>query len=127
MFEQGMGVDQDMNQAFAWYRKAANGGDAEGEYRTAWSLDVDSGDVDSTAMATAVEWYRKAAEQDNHAAQMFMGFAYATGKGVARDDVEAYKWLTLSNGWGYDTPATLAELESRMTKAEISEAKQRVE
>ena len=46
---------------------------------------------------------------------------------MARDDVEAYKWLTLSNGWGYDTPATLAELESRMTKGEISEAKQRVE
>jgi hypothetical protein len=127
MFEQGMGVDKDMNQAFAWYRKAADGGDAEGEYRTGWSLDVDSGDVDSTAMATAVEWYRKAAEQNNHAAQMFMGFAYATGKGVARDDVEAYKWLTLCNGWGYDTPATLAELESRMTKAEISAAKQQAE
>lgn len=127
MYEQGMGVNRDMNQAFAWYRKAADGGDAEGEYRTGWSLDVDSGDVDSTAMATAVEWYRKAAEQNNHAAQMFMGFAYATGKGAARDDVEAYKWLTLSNGWGYDTPATLAELESRMTKGEISDAKQRVE
>jgi hypothetical protein len=127
MYEQGMGVDRDMNEAFAWYRKAADGGDAEGEYRTGWSLDVDSGDVDTAAMATAVEWYRKAAEQDNHAAQMFMGFAYATGKGVARDDVEAYKWLTLSNGWGYDTPATLTELESRMTKAKLSEAKQRVE
>ncbi|HXE59533.1 MAG TPA: toll/interleukin-1 receptor domain-containing protein [Gemmatimonadaceae bacterium] len=127
MFEQGMGVNRDMNQAFAWYRKAADGGDAEGEYKTGWSLDVDSGDVDSTAMATAVEWYRKAAEQDNHAAQMFVGFAYATGKGAARDDVEAYKWLSLSNNWGYDTPATLAELESRMTKGEISEAKQRVE
>ncbi|MGH7624806.1 MAG: TIR domain-containing protein [Gemmatimonadaceae bacterium] len=127
MYEQGMGAHQDMNQAFAWYRKAADGGDAEGEYKTGWSLDVDSGDVDGTAMATAVEWYRKAAEQDNHAAQMFVGFAYATGKGEARDDVEAYKWLTLSNGWGYDTPATLAELESRMTKGEISEAKQRVE
>jgi len=58
---------------------------------------------------------------------MFVGVAFATRKGVARDDVEAYKWLTLSNGWGYDTPATLAELESRMTKGEISEAKQRVE
>ena len=127
MYEQGMGVHQDMNEAYAWYRKAADGGDAEGEYKTGWSLDVDSGDVDSTAMATAVEWYRKAAEQDNHAAQMFVGFAYATGEGAARDDVEAYKWLTLSNGWGYDTPANLAELESRMTKAEVSEAKQRVE
>ena len=127
MFEQGMGVNQDMNQAFAWYRKAADGGDAEGEYKTGWSLDVDSGDVDSTAMATAVEWYRKSAEQNNHAAQMFLGFAYATGKGAARDDVQAYKWLTLSNGRGYDTPATLAELESRMTKGEISEAKQKAD
>ena len=78
-------------------------------------------------MAAAVEWYRKAAEQDNHAAQMFVRFAFATGKSAARDDVEAYKWLTLNNGWGYDTPAKLAELESRMTKGEISEARQRVE
>jgi hypothetical protein len=55
IYEQGVGVHKEMNQAFAWYRKAADGGDAEGEYKTAWSLDVDSGDVDSTAMATAVE------------------------------------------------------------------------
>jgi TPR repeat protein len=58
---------------------------------------------------------------------MFVGFAYATGKGAARDDVEAYKWLTLAGDRGFEAPANLAELESRMTKGESSEARQRVE
>jgi hypothetical protein len=36
----------------------------------------------------AVEWYRKAAEQNNAEAQSDLGECYAWGRGVAKDEVE---------------------------------------
>jgi len=40
----------------------------------------------------AVEWYRKAAEQNNAEAQFNLGICYDNGRGVTKDLVEAYKW-----------------------------------
>ena len=40
----------------------------------------------------AVKWYRKAAEQNLAEAQYNLGIYYATGQGVAKDEVEAVKW-----------------------------------
>src|ERR1044071_1679725 len=40
----------------------------------------------------AVNWYRKAAEQNLAAAQYNLGVSYAHGEGVAKDPAEAAKW-----------------------------------
>ncbi|HOH39553.1 MAG TPA: tetratricopeptide repeat-containing serine protease family protein [Verrucomicrobiota bacterium] len=40
----------------------------------------------------AVEWYRKAAEQNLVKAQFYLGICYSQGQGVAKDEVEAVKW-----------------------------------
>jgi TPR repeat protein len=50
----------------------------------------EAGLVSNTEDATAQ--YRKEAEQGNANAQLFLGWAYANGQGVAKDDVEAVKW-----------------------------------
>lgn len=42
---------------------------------------------------TAVEWFRKAAELGDFAAQRNLGYLYLKGKGVKKDKVEARKWL----------------------------------
>jgi hypothetical protein len=42
----------------------------------------------------AVKWYRKAAEQNYAGAQFNLGFCYANGQGVAKDNVEGYKWFS---------------------------------
>jgi TPR repeat protein len=39
-----------------------------------------------------VKWYRKAAEQNYAVAQNNLGFCYAQGEGVAKDQAEAAKW-----------------------------------
>jgi TPR repeat protein len=40
----------------------------------------------------AAKWFRLAAEQGAMLAQRYLGFMYANGQGVARDDREAVKW-----------------------------------
>jgi hypothetical protein len=40
----------------------------------------------------AVEWYRKAAEQNYTPAQSNLGWCYDNGCGVAKDYIEAVKW-----------------------------------
>ena len=41
----------------------------------------------------AVNWYRKAAEQEYAEAQFFLGLCYESGEGVEKDLVEAVKWF----------------------------------
>jgi TPR repeat protein len=47
----------------------------------------------TTNFVEAVKWYRKAAEQNLAEAQYSLGFCYAKGEGVAKDEVEAVKWF----------------------------------
>lgn len=46
--------------------------------------------------AEAMKWFIKAAEQDDVVAQYYLGKMYKESLGVPRDDIEAYKWLTLA-------------------------------
>ena len=43
-----------------------------------------------------MKWYRKAADQNLAEAQYNLGYCYANGQGVAKDYVEAYKWVNLA-------------------------------
>jgi TPR repeat protein len=42
--------------------------------------------------AEAARWYRKAADQGMHIAQLSLGRLYASGRGVTRDPSEAARW-----------------------------------
>ena len=43
-----------------------------------------------------MRWLRKAADQAYAPAQSLLGLAYYRGRGVAKDNVEAYAWLNLA-------------------------------
>jgi TPR repeat protein len=79
----------------------------------------------------AAAWYRKAAEQDDPAAQLRLGILLGPGNGARTDVVEAHKWLNLSaSRWVDETQrleavARRAALETHMTPAQISEATRR--
>ncbi len=51
--------------------------------------------------AEAAKWYRRAAEQGERLAQYNLGIMYKEGKGVPRDIIQAYVWLSLSAMKGY--------------------------
>ncbi|MGA3335073.1 MAG: tetratricopeptide repeat protein [Terracidiphilus sp.] len=86
---------KDMEQAAAWYRKAAEQNNLAGELHLA-ALYRDGGKGFERDMAQAAGWYRKAAEQGDADAQATLGVLYSMGQGVPQSDVEAYFWLDLA-------------------------------
>ena len=48
----------------------------------------------------AAQEFRSAAHQGDDDAQMTLGFMYANGEGVTRDDVEAAKWFAAAAAQG---------------------------
>jgi uncharacterized protein len=73
------------------------------------------------------KWYRKAAEQNHHAAQLYLGIYLAQGQGVGQNVVEGLKWILLAKrGSAWDRHAaneTQTRLEALMTAQQISEAR----
>jgi len=75
----------------------------------------------------SAKWYRKAAEQDHHAAQLYLGIYYAQGKGVGQDLVQALQWVLLAKrGGAWDRSAaneTEGRLEALMSELDINKAR----
>jgi hypothetical protein len=94
-YQVGKGVPKDLQQAAAWYQKAADKKDIAGELHLA-ALYRDGGKGFARDMAQAAEWYRKAADQGEVEAQATMGTLYSMGQGVQVNYVEAYYWLDLA-------------------------------
>ena len=67
--------------------------------------------------------YRLSADQENADAQYRLGMMYVNGEGVPQDDLEAYKWLSLSVSYG-DRTAIIARdrVADKMTPSKISQA-----
>jgi len=62
--------------------------------------------------ATALEWYRKAAAQNDPAAEYFIGVMYENGTGVPKDQKAAIEWYKKSAEHGYkDAAAKLQQLQ----------------
>lgn len=92
----GKGVATDPKQAAAWYRKAADQGNIDGEIHLANLFRDGAGKAFARDIEQAAAWYRKAADQGDPGAQGTLGILYTFGQGVPRDDVEAYFWLDLA-------------------------------
>ena len=72
---------------------------------------------------TAVQWYRRAAEQGSAKAQGGLGGMYVEGKGVLKDYVHAHMWVNISASGGYKIAVEVRDLvEKQMTPSQIAEA-----
>ena len=78
--------------------------------------------------AQAVKWFRQAADQNLPAAQSNLGLCYERGDGVAKYEVEAYKWDLLAAAQG-DTKAkhNASLLQLLLSSEEIAEGKRRAQ
>jgi hypothetical protein len=73
---------------------------------------------------TAVHWLMVAARRGSPEAQTTLGLIYASGHGVARDDVMAYALLTAGRlAAGLDTRTTRQALATRLTREQLAEAR----
>ncbi len=71
--------------AFAWFRKAADQGNATAQRWLGIHL---------RGTAEGVNWLTRAAAQGDPSAQLFLGDAYLDGKGVIRNDAEGIRWFS---------------------------------
>ena len=89
-YEEGAGVEMQMEHAVVWYKKAAEAGHAGAQ--NALALCYELGDGVEKDLSQAVFWYIKAAEQGEARAQFNLGFCYENGKGVTKDIPTALSW-----------------------------------
>jgi TPR repeat protein len=83
MYANGRGVHQDYAEALNWYRKAAEHGNASGEYNFGYMYGAGQGV--SPNYGEALKWFRKAADQGFADAQY--GLGPSTGTVRARDRI----------------------------------------
>lgn len=90
-----------MEEAFVQFKQSAEKGDVPSQVLLAMMYASGSG-VNSDS-AAAIEWYRKAAENNDAAAQYNLGTWYQKGQGgLQQDDAEAFKWIEKSAKNGND-------------------------
>lgn len=88
------GVAIDRAEAVKWFRKAAEQGNADGQYQLAWAYYTGAGvEKDDSE---AIRWGLKAAEQGHVLAAYYAGNIYFEGKLVKTDFVQAAKWYRVA-------------------------------
>ncbi|MBZ5663349.1 MAG: GAF domain-containing protein [Acidobacteriia bacterium] len=104
----------------------ADRGDADAQWQMA--VRYHDGDGVPQSDTQAMLWFQLAAEQGNVAAQSAMGSYYWAGRGVPEDLSKAYMWSEIALAGGdKNSKARLEGLASRMTRAQVSVARQRAE
>jgi hypothetical protein len=97
-YQTGFGVPKDMTETASWYARA-------GEART-------SNDGDATTQPApkdfvqAMDLYRKAAEQGDRSAELYMGLAYDLGQDVPKSAMEAAQWYRKAAAQGSASAAS---------------------
>ena len=103
-FMNGNGVPQNYTEAFNYFLKAAENGDADSQERVGYLYYNGYGVTKNPAKA--VEWWLKAAEQGDVDAQNSLGCRYFNGDGVQLDYAEAFKWFSMAAEQGDATGQT---------------------
>ncbi|MBO4926669.1 MAG: sel1 repeat family protein [Clostridiales bacterium] len=94
-YENGMGVEKDLEKAYEWYRKAAAAGDVN-----AWlalGKFFDTGTYVERDPKEAAMWLERAAAKDHPIAMIGLGQKYVRGEGVERDHAKALELFTAAH------------------------------
>ncbi len=83
LYAQGLGVAKDPQEAFLWYKRAADADYAPAQFNLGAAYREGAG-VDPD-MAQAADWWEKAAAQDHPQATFNLATLYLHGNGVERD------------------------------------------
>ena len=102
----------DPTEAVRWFRKAADQGDPDGQYRLGSAYASGVGVKEDKS--EAAKWYLKAAEHGLTIAQYMLGHAYETGEGVPKDEIEAYAYFNLAGATDKDARGRVSSLEETM-------------
>ena len=105
-YKLGRGVPADLNQAEAWYRKAALQGHPQAQDNYGLAL------FQNGKRAEAVEWLQRSSSRGEPRTQFVLGTMYFNGDGVERDWVRAYALIVRSSQSGLpQASAALAQMD----------------
>jgi hypothetical protein len=90
MYFDGDGIDENAETGFAWLQKAADQGMPEAQYELGRRLIF--GDDIAEDPHKGADFVLKAAEQRYAKAQIEIAMCYWRGRGVAKNQIEAYVW-----------------------------------
>lgn len=99
LYERGIGIAQDFQQAAFWYKKSAEQGNVNAQFNIANCYFEGKGVTQNYQQA--VYWYKKAAEQEDVVAQYNLGNCYYEGNGVTQDYKQAVFWWRKSAEKGF--------------------------
>lgn len=118
LFVAGCETVQDL-PALQAIQQAASQGDADAMTQLGYRYDHGLGvGMDHEQ---AIQWYHRAAERGDLNALLNLGILYLHGRaGIDRDDVEAYKWLSLAHTKSYGSRNFQVQWRSRDLLNELS-------
>jgi TPR repeat protein len=132
MYERGIGVAKDEQEARVWYRKAAEQGNSQAQFNL--GVLYENGRGGGVDFAQANQWYRKAAVQGDALAIGNLGMLYIRGDGVKVDKVagmalllqsatldgspenHAKRNLSTMRGWAPETITAAEKLAAEMSR-----------
>jgi TPR repeat protein len=94
LYENGTGVDRDLEAAARWYRKAAEQGYHRGEHHLGRMYHFGLGVPEDQALAA--RWLRRAADRGDAQAQGLLALLYLEGRGVPQNYQQAYLWASVA-------------------------------
>ena len=77
-------------EAALWYRKAADQGNADAQYKLGVMYFEGRGVARDDA--SAIDWFRKAGEGGSAEAELTLAYMYSYGQGAPKDDAQAVIW-----------------------------------
>ncbi|GBB94417.1 hypothetical protein RclHR1_02350016 [Rhizophagus clarus] len=83
-------ITKDLEKAFHWYQKAAEGGDVEAMHSIA--VCYNNGEGTEKDLAKAFDWYQKAAEGGHVEAMYSLAVCYNNEEGTEKDLEKAFHW-----------------------------------
>lgn len=97
----GFGVAKDMEQAVAWFRRAADKGNVDGMNALGTALREGKGAEQS--YSEALHWYQAAAEQGHPDGEVNLGFMHEMGYGTGKDPAAAARYYRLAAAQNHAT------------------------
>jgi len=118
MYQNGLGVEQNYQQAIFWYRKAeSKHSQAQNNLGELYEkgLGVEKNEKE------AASWYKKAAMRNNEEAQFRFGRLCENGLGVEKDIIRAYKSYSLAADSGFkEAFVAMTRLKKEMTLEQLA-------
>ena len=123
-YYEGKGIEQDVQKAVEWFRKAAEQGYADAQNRLGVRYDRGEGVEENSKIAN--EWFLKAAKQGHVKAQYNIGWHYYIGNGVSEDPKQAAHWFLKAAEQGHTGAQFYLGLSYFTGRGVIKDSKQAV-